>query len=163
MFTTKNSRIKIIFLFTCLIGSIFPSHSRGGFLYELFLRPDPDLEFADLKDIKEIVKPVLPVSTKQDVIKLALSNKNIQEQIFDSKSFSGIDIDKSDESQISWLSYATNNNNIWTIHLRSSSSIPLYECYFTIDNQGNQTNLEPVESKKISAKLQQGCKYHANK
>lgn len=161
MFTTKKLRIKVIFLFTFLIIANLPSHSlAGGFLYELFLRPDPDLEVSDLKDIKNFVKPQLPISTKQDAIKLALSNKDIQTQIFNSEMFDSLD--ESAESQVTWLSYATNKNGYWTIHLRSSSSVPLLECYFTVDNQGNPTNLEPVGSKKTSTKLQQGCKYHAN-
>lgn len=155
MFTTKTSRIKIIFLLPCLIGFIFPSHSRGGsrggFLYELFLRPDPDLEFTDLKDIKNFVKPELPVSTKQEAIKLALSNKDIQTQIFNSKMFDSIG--ESGESQITWRSYAKNESNHWEIQILSSSSIPSYECYFRIDNEGNATDFKP----------QQGCEYKSNK
>ncbi|MDA0781568.1 MAG: hypothetical protein PQ612_04245 [Rickettsiales bacterium] len=118
----------------------------GGFLYHLFAAPEPDFEFENIDEIKEYMTPDLPVQNKEEFIKLALTNKNIQGHIFLSVSDSHKDL--------GWKVFVDKKEGGWLIKMRSKMTVPEYRCYFGINENGEEVDL--LTSYK-------GCKYYSNK
>jgi len=118
----------------------------GGFLYHLFAAPEPDFEFENIDEIKKYTTPDLPVRNKEEFIKLALTNKNIQDHIFLAVSDSHKDL--------GWKVFADKKEGGWLIKIRSKMTVPEYRCYFGINENGEEVDLLAPHK---------GCKYYSHK
>jgi hypothetical protein len=147
---------KFLILFIILITVFFVTSNsyatkieRGmgsGYLYKLFLKPEPDFKFSNINYINNLSAPSLPFKNKEDVILSALTNNNIKQQIFESVFDS--------HKGLGWLVFSDKKKGGWIINVRSQTSIPEYKCYFAIDNEGNMLDM-PIPHK--------GCVYYSNK
>ena len=147
----KKFFVTIVFIFPVLIGSdtFAKNVERGmgsGYLYNLFVAPEPDFKFANIDDIKVFKAPKLPIQDREEFIKLALTNKNIREHIFMAIS--------DDHKDLGWRVFADKKENGWLIKMRSKASVPEYKCYFAIDESGNEVEIKAPFK---------GCKYYSHK